>query len=162
MNISTSSRTSARSTMAILIAVLALLVSTTSARAGEFYEKAGAAIAGYDPVAYFTEGKPVAGSPEHTFEYKGSTFLFASQANRDAFVADPEKYAPEYGGFCAFGAAGGYKAKIEPEAFTIVEDKLYLNYNEAIQKKWRGDIPGYVAKADKNWPEVSRQTKVAP
>jgi YHS domain-containing protein len=143
----------------IFLALVGLLAGV--AHAGEFYEKDGVAIKGYDPVAYFTEGKPVAGSPEHTFEYKGSTFRFASPANRDTFTADPEKYAPRYGGFCAFGAAGGYKAKIEPEAFTIVDDKLYLNYNGAIQERWRKDVAGYVAKADAKWPEVSRQTKVA-
>jgi YHS domain-containing protein len=147
--------------MAALLALLVLLAGAARAGAGEFYEREGVAIKGYDPVAYFTEGKPVAGSPEHTFVYKGSTFRFASPANRDAFAADPEKYAPQYGGFCAFGAAGGYKAKIEPDAFTIVDDKLYLNYNDGVQKQWRKDIAGFVAKADAKWPEVSRQTKVA-
>jgi YHS domain-containing protein len=141
-------------------AVAALLLLATTAWAGEFYEKDGVAIKGYDPVAYFTESKAVAGTPEHTAEYKGSTFRFASKENRDAFVAEPEKYAPQYGGFCAFGAAGGYKAKIDPAAFTVVDEKLYLNYDARVQKMWAKDIPGFVAKADAKWPEVSRQTKV--
>lgn len=144
----------------VLGAGLIALALCTAAGAGEFYEKDGAAIKGYDPVAYFTEGKPVPGSPEHVAEHKGSTFRFASKANRDAFVADPAKYAPQYGGFCAFGTAGGYKAKIDPAAFTIVDGKLYLNYDEGVQKKWRKDVPGFVARADEKWPAVSRQTKV--
>ena len=141
---------------------LALVIATHSAAsaAGEFYEKDGAAIRGYDPVAYFTDGKPVKGSPEHQATYKGSTFHFRSKANRDAFAADPAKYAPQYGGFCAFGTAGGYKAATQPAAFTIVGDKLYLNYNADVQKKWSSDIPGYVRSADGKWPDVSRQTKV--
>lgn len=127
---------------------------------GAFYEKGGVAIQGYDPVAFFTDKQSVKGSPEHTAEYKGSVFHFASPANRDAFTANPVKYAPQYNGFCAFGTAKGYKAATDPAAFTIVNDKLYLNYNKDIRAQWSADIPGLVAKADKNWPEVSRQTKV--
>jgi YHS domain-containing protein len=144
----------------LLVAIAINLVLPASIQAGEFYEKDGVAIKGYDPVAYFAQGKAVAGTPEHTAEYKGSTFHFSSKENRDAFTANPEKYAPQYGGFCAYGTAGGYKAKIDPAAFTVVDDKLYLNYDESIQKKWSKDIPGFVAKADAKWPEVSRQTKV--
>ena len=143
-------------------ATLALSLSLCSAAslAGEFHEKNGVAIQGFDLVAYFTEGKPVRGSPDHQAVYKGSTFHFSSQANRDAFAADPTRYAPQYGGFCAFGTAGGYKAATHPSAFTIVGNRLYLNYNEAVQKKWRADVAGYVKSADGKWPDVSRQTKV--
>jgi YHS domain-containing protein len=142
------------------LALLTLALFVTSAWAGEFYEKGGVAIKGYDPVAFFTDKKPVKGSPQHTAEYKGSVFHFASKGNRDLFVANPAKYAPQYNGFCAFGTAGGYKAAIDPVAFTVVDGKLYLNYNTDVRKQWSADIPGFVAKADKNWPEVSRQTKV--
>jgi YHS domain-containing protein len=128
--------------------------------AGEYFEKDGAAIRGHDPVAYFKEGKPVKGSAEHRFEHKGSVFQFASKANRDAFAAEPDRYAPQYGGFCAFGMASGYKAAIDPAAFTVRDGKLYLNYNRDVQKQWSADVPGHVAKADRNWPTVSRQTKV--
>jgi YHS domain-containing protein len=144
----------------ILIVVMAAAIFATAAAAGEFYEKDGTAIRGYDPVAYFTDGKAVKGSPDYQAAFKGSTFHFRSQANRDAFVADPAKYAPQYGGFCAFGTAGGYKAATHPSAFTIVGNKLYLNYNQDVQKKWSSDIPAYVTTADKKWPEVSRQAKV--
>ena len=143
-----------------LAAALVFAASTASALAGDFYEKEGAAIKGYDPVAYFTDHKPVKGSPAYKAEYGGSVFHFVSQANRDAFAANPAKYAPQYNGFCAFGTAGGYKAAIDPAAFTIVNNKLYLNYNQDVRKKWSADIPGFVAKADKNWPAVAKQTKV--
>ena len=138
--------------------VCATLASTTVA--GTFFEKEGAAIKGYDPVAYFAENKPVRGLPAYQAEYKGSTFRFASQANRDAFNADPARYAPQYGGFCAYGTASGYKAAVDPTAFTVVDGKLYLNYNADVQKRWTKDIPGFISKADKNWPEVVGQTKV--
>ncbi len=144
----------------ILAAALILAASAASALAGDFYEKEGAAIKGYDPIAYFTESKPVKGSPVYQAEYKGSVFHFVSQANRDAFAADPAKYAPQYNGFCAFGTAAGYKAAIDPAAFTIVGGKLYLNYNRDVRKQWSADIPGFLAKADKNWPDVARQTKI--
>jgi len=139
---------------------LVLAAVATTASGGSFFEKDGAALRGYDPVAYFTEGKPAKGSPAYTVSYQGSTFHFASQANRDLFKADPARYAPQYDGFCAYGTAGGYKAAIDPAAFSIVEGKLYLNYNADVQKKWRADIPGYIKKADKNWPTVVMQTKV--
>ena len=92
--------------------------------------------------------------------HKGSTFHFASADHRDAFIANPARYAPQYGGFCAFGTAGGYKAAIDPAAFTIVDGKLYLNYNSQVQSKWSADVGGYIRKADANWPEVMRQAKV--
>ena len=143
-----------------LAAMLLLAAISASALAGDFYEKDGVAIKGYDPVAYFTDNNPVKGSPAYKAEYGGSVFHFVSQANRDAFAANPAKYAPQYNGFCAFGTAGGYKAAVDSAAFTIVNNKLYLNYNQDVRKKWSTDIPGFVVKADKNWPEVAKQTKV--
>ena len=154
-------KTSFLSTLAdFATAVLVTVFLATSTWAGEFFEKEGAALRGYDVVAYFNDNKPIKGSAEHNAEYKGSMFHFVSKANRDAFVADPAKYAPQYGGFCAFGMSGGYKAATEPAAFTIVEGKLYLNDNRDVQKQWSADIPGFVIKADKNWPSVSTQTQV--
>jgi YHS domain-containing protein len=143
-------------------ALLAMLwtILSAGAHAGEFFEKDGVALRGHDPVAYFTEGKPVRGSREHTADYKGTTFWFATQAHRDAFVASPERYAPQYGGYCAYGAASGYKAVTDPTAFSVVGGKLYLNYNADVQAKWSGDVTAYVRKADRRWPRVSRQTNV--
>jgi YHS domain-containing protein len=143
-----------------LVGVVMSLALAVTAGAGEFYEKDGAAIRGYDPVAYFEGGKPVKGLPEHRVEHRGSVFLFSSTANRGAFVANPRKYAPQYDGFCAFGVAGGYKASVDPVAFTVVDGRLYLNYSKSVQRQWSADIPGMIAKGNRNWPKVSRQTKV--
>lgn len=140
-----------------IFALVALLAAPFAAPAGEFFERDGAAIAGYDPVAYFVESRAVKGSAAHTYRYRNSVFRFASAANRDAFAADPERYAPRYGGFCAYGVAHGYKVKIEPEAFTIVDGRLYLNYDLKVQDDWRKDIPGFIRKADARWPELARK-----
>jgi YHS domain-containing protein len=138
--------------------LLCLLLAATPAFAGEYFERDGAAIGGYDPVAYFTDMKPVKGSAEYHALYEGSTFYFASAAHRDAFMANPAKYAPQYGGYCAYGMAKGYKASIDPAAFTVVGEKLYLNYNGTVRALWILDINGYVQKADQNWPEVRKST----
>ena len=137
-----------------------IALCAVSVYAGGFFERNNLAIDGYDTVAYFTEMKPVMGSPEFRSDFEGSTFQFASAAHRDTFAADPAKYAPQYGGFCSYGVAKGNKAAIDPAAFTVVGDKLYLNYSEAVRSRWLSDIPGYVEKADANWPEVRKQTKV--
>lgn len=112
------------------------------------YEPSGVAIRGADTVAYFTEGKPVMGKDEFSTEWQGATWKFASQKHLDLFVANPEKYAPQYGGYCAYGVAVGNLVKIEPENWRIVDDKLYLNFNTSLQKKWEEDIPGYIKEAD--------------
>jgi YHS domain-containing protein len=129
----------------------------TFASAGEFFETGGIAIRGTDPVAYFKEGRAVKGLEGFTATHKGSVFRFASAANRDAFAAAPERYAPQYGGFCAYAVAMGYKASIDPDAFTIVDGKLYLNFNKPTEVLWRKDIPGYIKKGDANWPVVSKK-----
>ena len=139
---------------------LAMFAASLAAQAGEFFEKDGVALRGYDPVAYFADGRPAQGHAKFMAAHRGSTFHFASAANRDAFIANPAKYAPQYGGFCAFGTAGGYKAAIDPAAFTIVDGKLYLNYNAQVQAKWSSDIAGYIRTADGKWPEVMKQSKV--
>jgi YHS domain-containing protein len=113
-----------------------------------------AAVGGYDAVAYFTSGKPVEGSKAFEYKYKGVTWRFASADNLAAFKADPTKYAPQYGGYCAWAVSQGYTAKGDPKAWKIVNGKLYLNYNLDIQKKWEQDVPGLVAKGDSNWPKV--------
>jgi YHS domain-containing protein len=146
--------------MKTLALLAASLLAATTPFAGEFNERNGAALVGHDPVAYFAEGKPVAGQVGLRHEYQGSTFLFATAANRDAFAANPAKYAPQYGGYCAFGVSRGYKADIDPAAFTIVDGKLYLNYNRQVQVDWLKDVPGYIAKADTRWSEVRKIEKV--
>ncbi len=140
--------------------VLLVIGLASSIHANPNFERNGLAIDGYDPVAYFTEQKPVKGLPEFRVESESSTFQFASAAHRDAFAADPSKYVPQYGGYCAYGMAKGYKASIDPAAFTIVGDKLYLNYSETVRSQWLSDIPGYIRKADANWPDVKKVAKV--
>ena len=112
------------------------------------------AIKGYDTVAYFTEGKPVEGSTEFSFEYKEAIWLFSSQENLDLFKEDPQKYEPQYGGYCAFAVAKGTTASIKPELFTINDGKLYLNYSKKINDQWLDDKENFIKSADKNWPEV--------
>jgi YHS domain-containing protein len=125
--------------------------------AGDFYEREGAALGGYDPVAYFTAGKPVKGRVEFSHRHRGSTFLFSSAEHQRTFIADPEKYAPQFGGFCALGTANGYKVKTDPDAFKVVGGKLYFNYNRKVLELWTQDEAGYIKRANDNWPEVSRQ-----
>ena len=131
-----------------------LLAGAALAQKAEVFSDGGAAIRGYDPVAYFTEGKPVKGKTEFTHQWNGATWRFASAANRDRFAAAPEKYAPQYGGYCAYGVASGYAVKTEPDAWSVVEGKLYLNYDRNGQASWVKDIPGYIRKADANWPRA--------
>lgn len=127
------------------------------ALAGETNQTDGIALSGYDAVGYFSDGEAVPGKPEISYTHGGATYRFASVANRDAFAAAPAKYAPQYGGWCAYGLSRGYKAPVDPAAFTIRDGKLYLNYSLGIQSEWRKDTDGYVAKADRNWPSVKTQ-----
>lgn len=112
------------------------------------------AVDGYDPVAYFTEGKPVEGKKEFTYDWSGAKWRFASAANRDKFVSEPAKYAPQYGGYCAWAVANNYTADADPQAWAVVDGKLYLNYDKKVQAKWQQDVPGNIAKGDKNWPKL--------
>lgn len=139
---------------AILTFLLLSLAAAAHAAGENNVDSSGLALKGYDPVAYFSEKKPVRGKPEFTATHEGTTYRFASATNRDAFAAAPAKYAPQYGGYCAYGMASGYKAPIEPDAWTVVDGKLYLNYNQSVRSRWAGDVPGYVRKADANWPTV--------
>jgi YHS domain-containing protein len=113
-----------------------------------------AAVSGYDPVAYFRAGKPVEGKTAFEYRHKDVTWRFSSAENLAAFKADPDRYAPQYGGYCAWAVSQGYTAKGDPKAWRIVDGKLYLNYNLDIQKKWEKDIPGLIAKGNANWPKV--------
>jgi len=107
---------------------------------------------GHDAVAYFTSGKPVQGDAKFSAKHAGATYRFASEANLKAFQANPTAYAPQYGGFCAMGAALGKKLDVDPTQFKVVDGKLYLNYSPKIQKQWEEDTAGNIAKGEKNWP----------
>lgn len=113
----------------------------------------GVALHGYDAVAYFTAGKPVAGKAEFKTQWQGAEWRFASAEDRDLFAKEPEKYAPQYGGYCAYGMALGHLAPSDPKAWKVVDGKLYLNFNKDVQGLWQKDTAGFIPKADKNWAE---------
>jgi len=144
-------------TLFAMIISAGLVTAQTAAAAETFYnvDKMGVAIKGYDPVAYFTMSKPVMGKMGFDGMYKGATWKFSSVQNRDMFLNNPEKYAPLYGGYCAYGVAVGALYDIDPRAWTVHEGRLYLNKNLSVRKLWTKDIPGYIAKADVNWPGLS-------
>jgi len=120
--------------------------------------KEGLAIKGYDPVAYFTLSKAYRGKPDITYEWRGATWRFVNEEHRELFAGNPEKYAPQYGGYCAWAVSRGSTADIDPHAWVIHDDRLFLNLNGFIGTVFRLGIKGNVAKADENWPEV-RETK---
>jgi len=157
-----------------LLAVLATAFAFSAPASAQFfgkkdfiYEKGGYAIEGHDTVAYFDldatdldeNGLPnaeaVKGDPQFSAEYQGATWIFASQANLDRFNAEPAKYAPEYNGYCAYAAAKGSLAKTNPDAWRIVDGKLYLNFSTSVQRKWVKDIPGHIEAANGNWDKLA-------
>jgi len=133
-----------------------LIFSSPSFAADEIYTGIvpGVAIGGYDSVAYFTKGEATKGDKTITTSYKGAEWRFMSQENLEMFLADPTKYAPQYGGYCAYAASKGALAKGDPEAWTVYEDKLYLNFSKSVRALWKTDIPGNVALADKKFPKL--------
>jgi YHS domain-containing protein len=142
-----------------IVAITLLLMSVFSTNifaAKPVYSggKARAAIRGYDPVAYFTQNQPVEGKQEFLLRHKGAKWLFSSQENLDAFKANPEKYMPQYGGYCAYAVSTGSTASIKPEYFTIHNQKLYLNYSKSVNKKWLKKKDSYIKKADSIWPKL--------
>jgi YHS domain-containing protein len=121
------------------------------------YKPSGVAIRGYDTVAYFTVGEPTEGSKDFSAQWQGASWHFASQEHLDLFEANPEKYAPQYGGYCAYGVAQDALVKIEPENWKIVDGKLYLNYNDDFQERWEKDIAGFIATADKKFESLLKK-----
>ncbi len=137
--------------------VLAIAVPTLAAADKQevYVEKAeNLAVQGYDPVAYFAVGAPVKGSQQFSLEHKGATWRFSSSENLEKFKSNPAAFEPQYGGHCAWAVSQGYTAKGDARFWRIVDDKLYLNYNAKVQKDWSQDIPGFIAKADAQWPSV--------
>jgi YHS domain-containing protein len=115
----------------------------------------GLAVGGTDVVAYFAAGRPAAGRAEFAHDWNGTLWRFSSAANRDAFAADPQRYVPQYGGFCAWAVAQGYRAPIDPDAWRIVDGKLYLNYSRGVQLRWDLARRSNIEKADANWPRLA-------
>jgi YHS domain-containing protein len=139
---------------ALLFALLMGVATAAVAQKPEIYADRSGAIRGFDPVAYFTENRPVKGSADFTHQWKGATWRFASAENRARFAAEPEKFAPQYGGYCAYAVANNSTASIDPQAWHVVDGKLYLNYSLRVRETWAKDIPGNIRKADANWPAV--------
>lgn len=139
-----------------IFAFIFLLAACSSSpkKGAEIFQKDGAAIGGYDPVAFFTENKPVQGSPAIHLNWKEAEWRFSSQANLDSFQRSPEKYAPQYGGYCAFGTAEGHKAPTEADTWTVIDGKLYFNYNQEVKQLWDKDRKGFIVKADENWEKI--------
>jgi YHS domain-containing protein len=133
--------------MATLLSACASISSTPT-----FQDDAGA-LRGYDPVAYFSEEKPVQGSPDFSANHKGATWYFSSAENKAMFEHDPQKYSPQYGGYCAYAMANGFVVSSDPAAFSLVDGKLYLNYSLGVRETWLEDVPGNIESADQNWIE---------
>lgn len=142
----------------LFLAATAMLVALMGAPAFALdYTHSTPGISGYDPVAYFTDGKPMRGSGYHVTVHEGVTYAFTSEEHRKMFEANPGKYLPAYGSYCAYGVAVGKKFVADPEVWKIVDGKLYLNLDKNIQSKWNKDIPGYIKKADRNWSEIKEK-----
>ena len=143
---------------AFITLLLLLIAFVSQGQTSEVFSTAEGAIGGYDPVAYFLQQKPVKGEANIYYEWKEAKWHFASTSNREMFIKNPEKYAPQYGGYCAYGVGeGGYKAATVPEAWAIVNQKLYLNYNQTVQKSWMAKKEAYIKQADQKWPLIKRE-----
>ena len=138
------------------LAVMAFSASTALARSSEIYTGtfSSLAVGGYDTVGYFRQNKPVLGKAEFSTEYKGATWRFSSKENLDAFKANPTAYAPQFGGYCAWAVAHNYTASGDPQVWSVVQGKLYLNYDRDVQAQWSKDVPRYIADGNKNWPSA--------
>lgn len=143
--------------MKILLNVTTLVFFTifsVKAQKSEIFAPGGKAIKGYDPVAFFKLSKPVKGADSLSITWKDAKWLFSTRENLESFKTNPEMYAPQYGGYCAYGTAEGHKAPTQTEIWTIVNDKLYFNYNTKVKESWVKDQKTLIEKADQQWPEL--------
>lgn len=143
--------------LGLLAASTTLIATRASAAEPNVYQNAGIAIDGADAVAFFGLGvddAPVIGSSEHAFEWNGATWHFATAENRATFAADPEAYAPAFGGYCAYAAARGYVASTVPEAWSVVDGRLFLNYSTRIRRRWLRELPDAIGQGDANYPAI--------
>ena len=136
---------------------VALAVAEINVAPGRTTQGPGVAVHGFDPVAYFAQGRPLIGSAKHAVVHDGATYRFASASNMKKFQADPDQYVPAFGGYCAYGVAVGAKFDGDPRNWKIVDGKLYLNLNEQIQETWLEDVPGNIQKAKKNWTQIKHK-----
>lgn len=135
---------------------LLLVAEIVSAQQEVYTQVTGEAIQGYDPVAYFKESQPVKGKKEFSYEWSGATWHFSNQENANTFKASPEKFAPQFGGYCAYGVAKGYKASTSPDAWSIVDNKLYLNYDNRVKNLWNKNQSDFIQAANANWITVKK------
>jgi hypothetical protein len=138
-----------------IVLVAAIVVVPTTIRSVSA-EPNRVAIKGYDPVAYFTEGRPVPGKPDYQHVWQDAQWRFSSAANRDLFASSPDRYAPQYGGFCALGITNGMKAEVDPQAWTIVDGRLYLNYSQDARDRWRQNAMAHIKAADEKWTALRK------
>jgi hypothetical protein len=145
-----------RRSFVALATAMPALAAATRARAAEpaIFQRDGLALGGTDPVAYFEDGAPVQGDAAHGADWMGARWTFATAGNRDAFLAAPERYAPAFGGYCAFAASRGYLAPTIPEAWAIHEDRLYLNATLRARELWLAELPDVIAAGEANWPAI--------
>jgi YHS domain-containing protein len=143
----------------IVLATLNPVAAQSSLRTDINTDATGLALGGYDPVAYFTVGKPIPGDASITAAHDGATFRFSSIANRDAFFKEPARYVPAFGGFCAYGVSQGYKVKIDPTVFRVIDGKLYLNYDASVGKKWNAQSASYIRDANAKWQELQSKPR---
>jgi YHS domain-containing protein len=146
--------TTRRTFLALTAATFGAMALPAAAAKPNVYMADGIAINGFDTVAYFTQSDAVEGNAKFTADWDGASWHFASAENRDTFLENPEKYAPQFGGYCAYAVSKGSTASTSPDAWTVYEDKLYLNYNRAVRAIWKRNIPENIAKAEMNWPNV--------
>ena len=140
----------------VLLAATGTLLAAKDPVAPLLVNARGEAAGGYDVVTYFESAKAEKGLPAHQAEWKGAKWLFTSAGHRDRFLAQPEKFAPQFGGYCAWAVGHNYTAPADPEAWTILNGQLYLNYNRDVQKKWTPDAASWIEKGDANWPKLHR------
>lgn len=137
----------------LLISIL--LITTAAGAASKVNTNTnGFAIHGYDTVAYFTIGKYIEGKKNLAYEWMGAKWLFTNKEHKELFIENPDKYAPRYGGYCAYGVAVDALFDVDPKAWTIVDGELYLNKNLDVRKTWKQDISGNISKTDRNWPDL--------
>jgi YHS domain-containing protein len=149
-----------RQLFALLLAGVmgAAIVACNKAEAFQAINKTsdGKALSGYDPVAYFVVQNAVQGDPRYEFAWNGAKWLFSSQENLDKFRANPDAYAPQFGGYCAYAVSEGHTADGDPQAWKIVNGKLYLNYNPDVKKKWEEEQDARISKGEKNWIDLQK------
>lgn len=143
--------------MLTLVQLFLVVVTIGCVQKSEVFSASSQAIRGYDPVAYFTVGKATKGSESYVFKWQQANWYFSSKENLDSFAMNPEKYAPQYGGFCAYACSNGRKAPTDPNAWAIIDGKLYLNKSLEIQEKWNQDQKQRIEQANKNWPEIKNK-----